>query len=130
MDEELKMWMFTDEWEDSDLDIETSIPPLAKGDSAAPLALPVTLGDKITIHYGDDVPDDIRTRGTPEVWHYGGMAKDMVALLSEADHEFASEGAFYSPSDSRTLEGIYRFNERLLTHAEKVEIERVEVETL
>lgn len=125
-------WIFDERLEGEDMDPETAVAPITKR-TAIPLALPVSMGDKITIHYPEDTPDDFGTRDNPEVWHFGGFRGDGVKLVHEDDHNRAiREAESDSIRDIPTIhgcvtEGAYRFNERVMKHAEKVEVERVEV---
>lgn len=122
-------WFFDERTAPGDFAVEDCIPEIAPGDTATPIALPVTRGDRIEIHYPEELDADIRIRDNPEVWHYGGMAKDSVTLHSERAHGAAMDGDFYDPN-GRTREGIYRFNKRVLVHAEKVCVEHVEIPRL
>lgn len=91
----------------------------------------MTLGDRIEIHYPDDPAEGgIRVRDSPEVWHFGGFQKDGIKLISESSHERAlseAEDGGLATIYGKTTEGVYRFNERVMKHAERVCVERVEV---
>lgn len=105
-------------------------PPKTRGDENASVALPVTLGDRIEITYPEGLDADIRTKGNPEVFHYGGCRRDGIILHSPDEHERSVENdAIYGP-DGRTIEGVYRFNERLLVHAKTVRVDHIDVPML
>lgn len=131
-------WFFSDELDDDQYDIEHAIAPIGKGDTVTPLALPVTRGDRITIEIAEDaVAKDIDgdhydhpRAGETEVYHFGGLYEDSVALIDPDDHEYALEQAEdggFATIYSSIREGIWSFNTLIQKHAERVEVERVEV---
>ena len=110
----------------TDIDVGEATPPITNND--IPVALSITRGDRLTIHYPDDMDDDIPTRDNPEVFHWGGTKRGAVALHRPSAHERAVEkDGVYSPHGT-VLEGALRFNQRLHA-AVRVEVDRVEVRT-
>jgi hypothetical protein len=128
MQKPMKFWPVSDRLEESDYDLDTAVAPISDGDTATPLALPVSIGDRIEIVYpeGADVPE----AGTTEVYHFAGFTNDSVKLAEPEVHEKALERA--EEGGMATLwttisDGVWSFNERVQKHAAEVSIERVEV---
>jgi len=118
-------WPFDERLEDTDMDVKTAVAPISHGETGVPLALPVTRGDRITIHYPED--SEANYKSNPEVFRFVGFREDCVRLVTEDYYqgavEAADEGRMITVYGS-TNEGVYRFNERVLKHAESVEVER------
>lgn len=121
---------------DSDVDGDYAEGPIARGSAKAkhapggpgvdiPLALPAQKGDLVTIEYAEDA--DTRRAGESETFVFLGTSLETVMFTTEETFDSAVERSD-DPERvdiyGKTTEGAFRFNERLLKHAEKVTVER------
>lgn len=111
--------------ENSDVDAKHAEAPVASGDYDIPIALPARRGDLVTVEYADDA--DIPQAGQTESFVYlgtrgaGVMFSDEDLFDSEVER---ADDPDYVTIHGKTTEGAFRFNERLLKHAERVTVER------
>lgn len=112
-------WAFDERLKGEDgLSPENAIPPIGKGETAAPLALPVTKGDRIDIEYPD---------GSDESFHFVRLQDDTVVLVPPEVHENEAVGNTYRPHHV-VREGIYKFNKRLIEKADSVTVTEVDLD--